>query len=120
MDSSKLKAPSSQRSVVVPAGTPPDRVFLCAEATLDRLHQQDDQWVRRVTRKDIGAGVIETGNFQEDNEMGFRFSVRFDASSGRIALSFKGAGPYFMDLGVESAAQRFAQDLSLCLQAPAK
>jgi hypothetical protein len=85
-----------------------------------RLHRQDDQWVRRVTRKDIGAGVLETGDFQDDNEMGFRISARHNAASGEVVLSIKGAGPYFMDLGVESAAQQFAQGLLQCLEAPAK
>ncbi len=120
VDSSKLKAPSAHRSVVLATGLAPDRVFQCAESTLERLHQQDNHWVRQITRKDSGAGVLETGNFPEENEMGFRLSARLEVSAGRVALSFKGAGPYFTDLGVESAAQKFADGLSQCLQSPSK
>lgn len=120
MDSSRLKAPSTLRTVSLAASAGTERVFGCAESTLNGLHQKDDQWVLHVTRKDFPAGVLETGNFPEENEMGFRFRLSMNAADGVATLEFKGAGPYFMDIGVEAAAQRFAHSMTRCLQDAAK
>ena len=115
MSNTPMKAPQTSSAVDVPAGTSTEALFACAESTVQALADADDRWDPRVTRRDVGAGVLETSNYGKENESGFRIRLRFVSGSDRAQVGLKGAGAYFVDLGVEEAMARFKSTVSACL-----
>jgi hypothetical protein len=115
MNNLLMKAPSASASIQAPAGMSAEAVLSCAETTVQKLASDDDRWDARVTRKDIEAGTLETGDFEEENESGFRVKVSFDRRTSKIGIALKGAGAYFVDLGVESAIGEFNSAMNQCL-----
>ena len=79
------------------------------------LSKTQNNWDDRITLKDEVGGRFETGNFSEMNVMGFRVSLRFAANAPSAKVQLKGAGPYFVDLGVDGAIERFVQQTMACL-----
>jgi hypothetical protein len=112
-----MKAPSTSGSIQAPAGLTSDAVVSCVESVVLTLARQDDRWDARVTRKDTAAGILETGNFDEENESGFRVRVAFDRKTGTMDFALKGAGAYFVDMGVESAIAEFDSAMRRCISA---
>jgi hypothetical protein len=112
------KAPSASKTITAPADTDTDHVLSCTEDTIAGLARKDDRWDPRITHRDAAAGVIETGNFQEENESGFRARVQFDAGRNSVQVDLKGAGAYFTDLGVDAAVAEFSAALERCLWKP--
>ncbi|NOT87829.1 MAG: hypothetical protein HOP03_06580 [Lysobacter sp.] len=115
MNGLPMKAPSASSSIEAPPEVSADAVLSCAERAVVRLEKTDEQWDLRVTRKDIRSGILETGNFAEENESGFRVKVTFDPDTHRIDIVLKGAGAYFVDLGVDSAIDAFSAAMRECL-----
>lgn len=99
----------------VSPGTPVSRVLACAEKTVLALSKTQNNWDDRITLKDEAGGRFETGHFPEKNVMGFRVSLRFAANAPSAQVQLKGAGPYFVDLGVDGAIESFVQQTSACL-----
>lgn len=106
--------PRAGLSVAAP-GVDTARVFACAEDSARAQAAIDDRWRPAVTRRDLAAGTLETGDYPDHNRVGFRVQVRHRAARGRVDIRMKGAGAYATDLGVEAALQRFGDDLSRCL-----
>lgn len=115
MSNTPMKAPATAGSVPVPAGIGAEAVFSCVETSVQTLHDRNELWNIRVTRRDAGRGLIETGDFDDDNIGGFRVSVQHDSDSNDLRMRLKGAGPYFMDLGVEKAFAEFDAQMRQCL-----
>lgn len=115
MSNTPMKAPASAGSLPVPAGIDAEAVFSCVETSVHSLHDRNQLWNIRVTRRDAGRGVIETGDFDDDNIGGFRVSVRHNPESNDVRMQLKGAGPYFMDLGVDKAFVEFDAQMRQCL-----
>lgn len=115
MNELPMKAPSASGFIDIPAGATADSVLSCAESTVQRLEREDDRWDKRVTRKDVRAGVLETGNFEEENESGFRVKVSFEPEKNRADIVLKGAGAYFVDLGTDSAIMEFEKTMLECI-----
>ena len=107
--------PLASREIQVPPGTAAPRILACAEKTVLSLHKTRGVWDTRITLKDQAGGRFETGNFSEMNVMGFRVRVGFDARASIAQVQVKGAGPYFTDLGVDSAIETFVQQTTACL-----
>ena len=118
MTSRLMKAPSISDSIPVRQGTATAVVLYCAESAVQTMAQNDDRWDARITRKDMDAGILETGNFEEENESGFRIKMDYDPRAGRIDIVLKGAGAYFVDLGVEAAIVEFNDAMRECLMKP--
>jgi hypothetical protein len=110
-----MKAPSTSAWIQAPAGVASDTVVSCVENVVLALAGEDDRWNPRVTRKDIDAGILETGDFDEENRSGFRVKVVFDRNTRRMHVGLKGAGAYFVDMGVESAIGEFDSATRRCL-----
>jgi hypothetical protein len=102
-------------TVAVPAGTKVETVFSCVEDSVRSLHQEQSLWNDRVTRREERIGIIETGDFEDDNVVGFRVRVQFALDAGEASIRIKGAGPYFTDLGVDKALVDFGARLRACL-----
>lgn len=109
------KEPLASRDMLVPPGTPTLRLLACAEKTVLTLSKTQNNWDDRITLKDPASGRMETGNFPEKNVLGFRLSVSYPANAASARVQLKGAGPYFVDLGVDAAVTAFVQQTSACL-----
>ncbi len=115
MSNTPMKAPAAAGSLPVAAGTGHDAVLSCAETSVRALHDRNELWNIRVTKRDVGRGVLETGDFDDDNVGGFRVSVQYSPESNDVRIRLKGAGPYFMDLGVETAFADLDAQMRQCL-----
>jgi len=115
MSNTPMKAPASSGSLPVPAGIGVEMVLSCVETSVHALHEKNELWNTRITRRDAGRGIIETGDFDDDNIGGFRVSVQHALESNDVRMRLKGAGPYFMDLGVEKAFAEFDAQMRQCL-----
>jgi hypothetical protein len=109
------KEPLASRSLQVPPGTAASRLIDCAEKTVLSLSKTRNNWDDRVTLKDEASGRFETGNFPEKKVMGFRVSVRLLSNTPSAQVQLKGAGPYFVDLGVDRAIETFVRQAKACL-----
>jgi hypothetical protein len=110
-----MLAPTASDTLAAPAGTTVEVVFSCVEDSVRALHQGQSLWDDRVTRRDERIGIIETGDFEDDNVVGFRARVRFALDAGEVQVRLKGAGPYFKDLGVDKALVDFGARVRACL-----
>lgn len=108
-------APSASKDLVVPAQADNQRFVSCAERSVNRLAAKDDRWDSRITHRDPAGGTLETGDFPTENESGFRVRVTRDPGKSSAHVRVKGAGAYFTDLGVDAAAEAFADTLEQCL-----
>jgi hypothetical protein len=115
MKEATMHAPRQQARIAVISGTTTEQVFACAERELRTLAAEDDNWLDEVTLRDASSSVLESGNYADENVSGFRVRLRHRADTNTIELELKGAGPYFVDLGVETATQTFRQRLERCL-----
>jgi hypothetical protein len=111
-------APSASESVDLAQEVSGARVVACAERTVSDLARSDDRWDPRVTLRDSANGVMESGNFSEENESGFRVRVEMHVRRRQVDVDLKGAGAYFVDMGVAEAIDAFSQRLMPCLQRP--
>jgi hypothetical protein len=107
--------PLASREFQVAPGTAANQVLACAEKTVMSLSKTQNNWDNRITLKDAVNGRFETGNFPEKNVMGFRVSLRFAPKASMAQVQLKGAGPYFVDLGVDGAIESFVQQTTACL-----
>jgi hypothetical protein len=115
MSNTPMQAPRTSSAIDVPSATSTEALFSCAETTVQALADADDRWDPRVTRRDVEAGVLEPADYGKENESGFRIRLRFVSGSGQAQVELKGAGAYFIDLGVEDAMARFKSELSACM-----
>lgn len=112
------KEPLASREIQVVPGTTTLRLLTCVEKTVLMLSKTQNNWDDRITLKDLSSGRMETGNFPEKNVMGFRVSVHYAANTASARVRLKGAGPYFVDLGVDAAMAAFVQQTTACLTSP--
>lgn len=117
MSNTPMKAPAADGSVPVPAGIGAEAVLSCVDTSVRALHEKNELWIVRVTRRDTGRGLFETGDFDDDNIGGFRVSAQYAPDANAVRLRLKGAGPYFMDLGVEKAFAELDAQMRQCLSA---
>ena len=115
MSNKPMKAPAAEGSVPIPAGVHTEAVLSCAETSVRTLHDRNELWNIRVTRRDPGRGVLETGDFDDDNIGGFRISMQYGPEANAMRIRVKAAGPYFMDLGAEKAFADLDAQMRQCL-----
>ncbi len=111
-----MKAPTASGSVPVPTDMQTDAVFSCAEDVVQALNRDNELWDNEVTRRDIASAILETGDFEEENKSGFRLRIRVDPQAGVAEITLKGAGAYFVDLGVDDGLREFVGKMKGCLQ----
>lgn len=116
MSNRPMKAPAASGSVSVPAGMRIEAVFSCAEEVVQTLNRDNELWDNKVTRRDIASAILETGDFEEDNKSGFRLKMRVDPQAGVAEITLKGAGAYFVDLGVDDGLREFVGKMNGCLR----
>ncbi len=113
MNGSLGPAPKRADTVSLPAGLETEHLFDCAESSIASFAKESSSWPG-VTRRDVAAGILESGEFDEENRTGFR--VRIERTSPTAAgIEMKGAGAYFVDLGVDQAMADFKASLEACL-----
>lgn len=110
-------APSASKRIQLRSTTQAEAVVSCAERIVTELAGKDERWDARVTRRNAVAGLLETGDFNTENKSGFRVRVQFVDGSKSAAVELKGAGAYFVDLGVDEAISAFTASLEQCLAA---
>lgn len=98
----------------VPPGTSTVRLFACTEDSLTALGHGSSFWPG-VSRKDVAGGVLETGNYPEDNVIGFRVRMSYAAGSQAARIEMKAFGPYFTDLGAGTAMSDLRSAIARCL-----
>ena len=109
-------APESSFDITLPSGTTNQQVFQCAEKVIDQLGEGGTLWRRNVTLRDIEGGLFETGNFPQDNVMGYRFRLIISASSPKsLSATVKASGPSQADIGAEDAMSKFLAGFNACL-----
>lgn len=118
MSGSAHAVPEAAATLRIAPQIPTPKVFDCARQRLTQLGEDDALWDYKVTREDVPHGVLETGDFPEDNVSGFRLHLQHDAAAGKVALRLRGAGAYHVDQGVESGLKRFEEGFTHCLTAP--
>ncbi|UYB51298.1 hypothetical protein OCJ37_15045 [Xanthomonas sp. AM6] len=114
MSAAAKKTPMASDVLVVPADLPTQRLFDCAETSISKLSETSSSWPK-VTRKDDAKGVLESGNFEEENRSGFRMRIERPQGAGQARITLKGAGAYFVDLGVEQAMKDLKASLDSCV-----
>lgn len=110
-----FRVPTAQTTIQVAAGVPVEQVFDCAQDQVHELKKQNGFWDSRITLRDVSAGILESGNFQEDNVIGFRLRLEYQRAASAANLRIKGVGIYFADLGVEKALASFSEGFDACL-----
>lgn len=106
-------APRQTDSIVLPAGLDNERLFDCAESSIASFARESSSWPG-VSRRDAAAGILESGEFEAQNRSGFR--IRLERTGPTAAtIDMKGAGAYFVDLGVDQAMTDFKTSLANCL-----
>lgn len=113
---SVVGVPMAVATVQAPPATSVDRVFQCAETSINRLAQPDSFWRSDVTRRDRDEGILETGDFDKANVGGFRARITFDKRTNEIRIDLKGAGAYYEDIGVEKSAADLKGAMQGCLR----
>lgn len=108
-------APEETATIELPAGVGTAALFDCAEASVHELHDKNQQWNVRITRRDAVRGQFETGNFGESNVMGYRVRLLHRKAATDATLSVRAAGPYFTDLGADRALANFQATVAACL-----
>ena len=106
--------PNAERKFAVPAGMQSQLIFNCAEESI-RSIPEPSNWNKEITKKDLESGVMDFGRFDERNVIGFRARITTDNEKNSITIKVKGAGPYYTDLGVGSAADKLVEATKKCL-----
>jgi hypothetical protein len=108
------KTPMAFDVLAVPADVPTHVLFTCAEDTIARFSDTSSSWPK-VTRRDVVAGVLESGDFSEKNRTGFRMRIERPQGAVQAKITLKGAGAYFVDLGVDQAMKELKSELDTCI-----
>lgn len=119
MTDSAHAVPEAHARLQLPPGTATARVFDCARRHLAELGRQEELWDHAITRDEPARGLLETGDFPEDNVSGFRVQMRYDEAKGSADVRVRGAGAYFVDQGVDLALKEFGDGLTACAGAGA-
>ncbi|WP_083488130.1 hypothetical protein [Stenotrophomonas koreensis] len=116
MTQSASKMPMASASISTPADLSNARIFDCAEAAVSDLSQTSSSWPK-ITLRDESKGVLESGDYPADDKTGFRMRLeRINAGTG-IRVHLKGAGAYYVDLGVQKAIDDLTRKVDECIKA---
>ncbi len=110
-----LNGPVTEKMLIAPPQATVDDVFACVERSANALHEKDRRWDPTVTKRDTTGGIFETGNFGDDNVVGFRLRASYSPASERLTLAVKGSGIYHVDLGAQEAADKLASLVKSCM-----
>lgn len=109
--------PYASSSFNAPPATTSSAVLDCAVASVNALNKQLELWQTDVTRRDDAKGVLETGRYAESNVAGLRVRVQHDPGSRQVRMGLKGAGPYYVDLGVKAGMAALESKMKACTKA---
>lgn len=113
MNGSLGPAPKREESLALPASLGTAQLFDCATSSIATFAKTSSSWPN-VTRRDVDAGILESGDFADENKTGFRVHIE-RTSPTEATIQMKGAGAYFTDLGVDQALSDFKRSLSSCI-----
>ena len=68
-----------------------------------------------VTKRDEATGVLETGYFERETLSNFRVRAVHIREQNLITLKLKGAGPYYVDLGVAQSMEELKTGVRTCI-----
>ncbi len=115
MREATMRAPKASTVPEVAPSLGTEVVFVCTGRQLQTPAKDNKLWIKEVTRRDTSAATLETGHYEDDNVTGFRIRLHHCAAAGKVDVELKGAGAYFVDLGVDTAITDFRRELSRCL-----
>lgn len=101
--------------ISIQANTTTPIVLACTEKTIGKLAQQEKNWIPEVTKKDLSMGILETGNFEQTNVVGFRVKAEYNSERGLLKLDLKGSGLYHTDLGVADGMESLKRGIQDCV-----
>lgn len=107
--------PTSTRQLSLPRGLPTTQLFACTEQAITHLRAGNQTW-QPVSFRDDAAGVLESGDYQLRNRGGLRIRLQHRSGSDRAQLWLRGAGAYFTDLGVDTAADEISAAIEGCVR----
>lgn len=108
------RTPMASAVLSVPADLPNQRLFDCAESSIATLSETSSSWPK-ITRDDPAQGILESGDFPETNRSGFRLRLERPPGANQAKLALKGAGAFFVDLGVDQAMRDLKTALDRCV-----
>lgn len=110
-------APRASGSLPVPGSVSNAQIVSCARLTLADLGANNGLWRRDITLEDVDKGLLQSGNYPDENVMGYRLSLAVRRSdSVVIEMKVKASGPSQGDIGADAAVVQFKQALASCLQ----
>ena len=107
--------PSASATISTDTKVSTQKALGCVESTIMKLSQTRGAWMTNVTSKDEAMGVLETGNFGGENLANFRVRAVHIREQNLITLKLKGAGPYYVDLGVTQGMEELKSGVQACL-----
>lgn len=106
-------------SIPLPPGTSTEQVFACAEQVTRVLAEGHSHWDAQVTRRDETRGVIQFGQYDEWNRMGYRYRLEI-ASPKSARIRLLATSLYLEDLGARPALRDLKSRIATCLEETAR
>lgn len=114
MTQSASKIPMANTLISTPTDLTNARIFDCAELAIVELSKTSSSWPKASLR-DEENGVLESGEYPADDKTGFRMRLeRVNAGAG-LQIHLKGAGAYYVDLGVQKAMTELTSKVESCI-----
>lgn len=108
------QTPTRSDSLQLPAGTRTTTLFGCAEKSIEGFRKSSRFWPA-VSLNDPVRHIFQSGDYDAANAGGFRVRMTHSESEHLAHIEIKGAGPYYMDLGVDQAMTDLKASLQKCL-----
>ena len=108
-----LVTPTSKSVVQFDKRITTQEAFDCVVEIVNKLSNDKDPWKTHIQKIDISKGFLDIGNYEELNTIGFR--VKAIKKYNKLYLSLKGAGIYYVDLGVDLSMNKLKNGIELCL-----
>jgi hypothetical protein len=105
--------PTAQESFAIKTSTSPDTLLLCMKETIAQLSSKEP-WFTRISRQNLKPVLFETENFDHPHLIGFSTQITYEHTTGTGVITVKAIGPYFVDLGAHSGAQRVKAGILKC------
>lgn len=119
MASTHRKMPLASDALNVPTALPNKRLFDCAQSSILELSRTSSSWPE-VTLRNDSHGILESGDFGQDDKTGFRMRIERPSGTGLATIALKGAGAYYFDLGVDQAMKDLKATMQHCISGTAQ
>lgn len=108
------RAPIASTTIFTPAKLTNAEIFDCAQVTIAELSKTSSSWPK-ISLRDEATGVLESGDYPADDKTGFRMRLQRAEAGAALQIDLKGAGAYYVDLGVEKAINELGTQIQRCI-----